>query len=195
MPGFVVEDAVQACLQEWVDEYTTEMNRQWESCPVLPPIRSWNTRPDPIKWSEDQLPACVVVSPGVNSEPMVSGDGWYEADFLVGTVIFCAGKTEKETRNRAQAYGAAIRAILLQQRGLGGISTGVTWQTEDYTPGPTERGRTFGAVMDEFSFTIAGVVNRRMGPSEHGVTDTGPPVETTQLNVHRSIDPNDWEGD
>lgn len=195
IPGFAVEHGVEATLREWMDEYTAEIKDQWgDACPVLPPIRSYGTRSEAQKWVDDQLPAIVVVSPGIEGKPMVSGDGWIEAIYRVGVVVFCSGKTEKETRNRAQGYSAAIRTLLLQKTGLGGIATGTSWETEDFTPGPTEKGRTFGAVIVEFTFTIGCTVNRRMGPTEHGSSAPGPPVESTELGVHRDLATDEWEG-
>jgi len=190
-----VENAVEATIREWIGEYTAELRDQYgDLCPELPPIRSYGTRSEAQKWVDDQLPAVVIVSPGVDGEPLVSGDGWIEAPFRVGVIVFCSGQTEKDTRNRAQGYSAAIRGLLLQKTGLGGIATSTKWETEDFTPGPTEKGRTFGAAVVEFVFTIACVTNRRMGPTVHGSNATGPPVESTELIVHRDLETATWEG-
>jgi hypothetical protein len=193
VPGWAIEKAVEATLREWMDEYCAEVRDQWSDSPELPPIRSYGTRSEAVKFVDDQLPAVVIVSPGIDGDIRASGDGWIEAPWRVGCVTYCAGKTEAETRNRAQGYGAALRACLLQQDGLGGLSTGVSLVAEDYTPGPTERGRTFGAVIVEFTYTIACTVNRRMGPTEHGSNAPGPPVESTELGVHRTVDTSEWE--
>lgn len=186
VPGHVVEDAVVTLLREWFGTYLAEVAYQWER-PVVPSPLSYNVRPEGEKWTEDLLPACVVVSPGTTGAPRASGDGYYEADYVVGILIFCSGTDEDSVRKNASDYAASARAIVLQKRGLGGLCTGVIWTGESYTPGPSDGRRSIGAAIVEFTMTIVGTVSRSAGPSQPNVapgTQWGT-VETTDLDVDR----------
>jgi hypothetical protein len=182
IPGHVVEDAVTTTLQTRLDTYLREVAFQWDR-DILPGPRSYNVRPEGEKWTEDQLPAVIVTSPGTAEDPTPAGDGYYEAKFTIGVVVFCAGQGEWSVRHNMEDYCAAVRAALLQNSGLGGICSSMQWIGENYTPGPNEGLRTFGAGICEFVCTIDGVVNRNTGPS---VPDVPPGtsweiVEETEL--------------
>lgn len=129
VPGSVIEDRIEDTLRLWIDDYLAEMAAQWGG-PILPGFRSYNKRPSGEHFNEDLFPGCMIVNAGLDRVPEKSGDGQYEATFRVGVVATALGATADDARRNAEWYAAAVRAILLQQRGLGGLCSSVELQAE-----------------------------------------------------------------
>lgn len=183
VPGHVVDRAVTATIQERIEDYLAAISVQWDR-PLLVPFRSYNIRPTGERWVEDQLPACIVVNAGLESAPVRSGDGQYDAAFRVGVVAICSGRSAEESVANAQDYTAAVRAMLLQHGSLGGLASSLELAAESYTEGESDGQRTQAGAVVEFSIVVPYIVNRRKHPPLASVpTDVTGVVETTFLDV------------
>lgn len=154
-----IEDKIVEILKEWMESelYLLTKNRSLEML-ALP--LSYNVRPENDKFTEDHLPAVIVVSPGTEGPPRKDGSGTYEANWKVSVVVIVNGNSRQTTNRNARLYAAAIRAILVERRGLDGLSNGGRWDGESYDEGPTEMGRTLAAITVDFTFTIPNVAGR-----------------------------------
>lgn len=163
--GYDVEVAAQETLETWLETYIAEMERQQgrvvESVP-LP--RTINVMNGFEKWPEDQLPCLLIVSTGLIEEPMRLGDGtyWAKWDLVIGAIT--SARTQAESWDLAKLYGAAIRALILQNQTLGGFSRGCDWITERYDDLSIEDHRSLASATVAFSVEVESVV-RDAGPS------------------------------
>jgi hypothetical protein len=190
-----LEGWVQQTLESWWTTYAREYELQ-QGMPEdsLPEPRSWVVAEEVERESADQLPAIVIVSPGLNGDrPIQEGSGTFDATWLIGVGIFCSATTRNDTTKLVRQYGAIIRSIMLQKQTLGGNANGTTWMDESYN--------------DEFNFTddltisagqvifevqVADVANRYGGPADPA-PDTAPgsqwpEVEETFIDIERKED-------
>ena len=181
LTGEQVEDAVVATLQLWMETYLAEVERQ-TSRPLrsLPLPRSYQVAQEFMKWPEEIIPAVVVVSPGTDGDPVMRGDGRYEATWTVGVAIVVAAATRNDTHSLAMAYSAAVRAALTQRPSLGGFAAGTTWGGESYDDLPSEDARSLQAGYQIFNVTVEDVMNARGGP----------PAAVPAVDPY--VDPGDW---
>jgi hypothetical protein len=166
LPGSVVAAAVETTLKIWLEVYLRETERQAGVTYHLPLFASYNTRPDNQRWIEEQLPACIIIVHGLAGTPLKDGEGNYTAPFSVSVAIFSKGRSKEATEQNSKLYAAAVRAILLQQSGLGGLSNGVSWEGEAYDQSRTRGGRTIGSAVVDLIVQVPGTVNSRVGPNE-----------------------------
>lgn len=167
LTGDDVEKAVVAHLKTWSTTYLAEMERQTErAVESLPAVRSFTTTPrEPEKWPEDQLPAILVVSPGLAAVPEVHGDGTMRATWQVGIAAIVEARSEAATRTAAHLYFAHAMAIMLQKAGIGGIADDTLLATPwQYDTLPVESRRTLGAVYAVFEVAVDKILNTRAGP-------------------------------
>lgn len=161
-----VEEAVRDTLQLWFPTYLRELEDQrGMTMNDLPDPRAYVVSGDNDREPEDQLPAIVVVSPGLAENPMQDGDGLFRAPWSVGVGIFTSARDRESTEKLVRLYCAVARAIMLQKQSLGGFADGTTWLDEDFDEIEFDDTRTIGAGLVEFTVTVAGVVNRRGGPA------------------------------
>src|SRR5262245_7939817 len=81
-------------LTKWVPTYPAELERQTEREPgSLPVPRAWTTATSFDKWPEDQLPAVLVISPGLLEPPNGEGDGSYRAKYSLGIGVITSART------------------------------------------------------------------------------------------------------
>lgn len=188
IPAYLLEDAVEQLIKDWIDEYLAEISAQWGR-PVLPSFKAYGVRPTGDRWVEDQLPTCIVVSPGLANEPRSSSDGWLEADFRIGIAAFAMSTDERNLRRNLQDYAAVVRGILTQKKpSLAATGKGI-WISESYeSETDTETLRTYGGLISEFIFTVEGVVNTKKGPVQHGDTGDDPTVTTPALQIDVDVD-------
>jgi hypothetical protein len=128
-----VRDATIEHLQLWTPAYIGEVavQRNKGRCD-LPEFRSFRfSTSDVDKWAEEQLPACVVVCPGLSDEPLRQGNGLYDSEFGVGVGVIVSGRDEQSTDELVGIYCAAVRAAMVQHQSLGGFASGVRWIDED----------------------------------------------------------------
>lgn len=178
--GKHVRAAVEATLKRWMPDYIGEVaRRNGKAAGDLPNFRSYSSVLEPDKFTEDQLPSCVIVAPGLFGEPHRRGTGRYEADWSVGVGAVVRGKDRASTFDLTEYYAAAVRAILVQHPSLGGFAQHTDWLGERYDELSTQDLRTIAFAVVQFSVTVEGVVDTSQGPTApSGVT---PPP-----------DPGDW---
>ena len=164
--GGEVEQRVQDTLKAWFPTYLRELELQTNDYEEgqLPAPRAYNVSESLDTFSEDQLPAIAVISPGLADRPTKTGDGKWSAIWEIGVGIVVSARDEATTRNLSRLYSAVIRAIMLQKRSLGGFADGVLWIDEAYDPLRVEEERTFQAGMLTFHVIVGDVVDQQGGP-------------------------------
>lgn len=170
-----IEAGAIAHLEMWMPSYLRELERRTDRDPNdLPNIRSYSTVNEFQKWPEEQLPACIVISPGTRDQPKMEGDGTYRADWVLGVAIVVSTRDQASTNQVAKLYGTAARAAILQHQSLGDLGAeGVLWEAERYDNVQQEQTRTIAAANILFRVTMRGVVNARAGLLT-------PPVDPTE---------------
>lgn len=188
--GRQIEDAALETLRTWMPTYLQEIELQLQRVRgEIPAPRLYTTRNEFTQFPEDQMPMCVVVSPGLVSEPKREGDGTYNAWFALAVGFAAAGRDADTSRFLAQVYGAAGRAILLHKSSLGGVASGVEWTDESYDNLVTEDDRVVRACYNMYQFHVAGIVQKGMGPAvtiPDPVEQPGsqwPSAETIEIDV------------
>ena len=167
--GGDVRKAVRDTIVAWSDSYVDELARQVGI--ALLPIRTYGIFGGP-SYPVDELPACVIVAPGLMGAPERRGDGSFDALWAVGVGIVVADVTADLAVARAEPYAAAIRALMVQQGGLGGFAEETTWTDEETVPIAYERDRVVAAASLQFEVVVNNVVTRWAGP-------TVPPADPT----------------
>lgn len=185
-----VEEAVRDTLQLWFPTYLRELeNQRGMTEGEMPPPRAYVVSGDNDREPEDQLPAVVVVSPGLAENPFQEGDGSFRAPWSVGVGIFTSARDRESTEKLVRQYCAVARTIMLQKQSLGGFADGTEWIDEDFDEIEFDDTRTIGAGLVEFTVMVAEVVNRRGGPAKPTLPDpvgqpgsNWPLVETYQVD-------------
>jgi hypothetical protein len=189
-----LERSVIETLQAWLPTYLREVERQMgRTMGQIPPPRSYSTATTFESENYDQMPAILVVSPGLFEEPESDGDGTYAAVWSIGVAAIVAAKDEVTTREVARIYGAAIRAIMLHHQIYGSLKlgAGTTWLDESYDDIPELASRSLQAAQLIFTIRVDDVVTKWAGPLEPPDPDTQPgadwpTVETVEVNVEQT---------
>ncbi len=184
-----VEAEVKATLEKWMLTYLAEIERQ-RAIPArsLPNIRHYVHVNEFTKDSEDQLPLCVIISPGIAEQAAMQGDGSFNAKYVIGVGIVVSGSSQELSNNMAKWYGAAVRGALLQHQGLEGISVGIEWQDERFDDVPSSDSRNLASVQEVFLVEVPGITNERLGLMEppedpYDVPNGWPEAETVQVAI------------
>lgn len=184
-----VEEALIDTLQLWLPTYLGEMQRLKPELPPLPDIRSYSQTNRFQRLPQDQLPAAVVLSPGLASAPAVFGDGKIGAWWRLGVVVICSTRTAEETNQAAKLYGAAIRTLLVQRPDLGGVASALTIVSELYDDVPAnylEVGATAQIEMDVFVDEIS---NNTHGPDQPAADPTvAPPARPAVIEANVDVE-------
>jgi hypothetical protein len=199
-----LEEAARLTLRDWFPVYLREIEVQSPAEPdprhipsdSLPMPNSFLTAEKLDKEAADQLPAVVVVSPGLSGKnPKQEGDGSFRCFFNIGVGVFVESNDRPHTKRLVRLYTAIARSIMLQKQSLGGYANGTTWLDESYDDNFSFTDRqTIGVGQVVLEVEVAGVVNRYGGPAVYGgpppapdpVTQPGatwPEVETTSATV------------
>lgn len=179
--GSQVEVWTRDVLRTWMATYLGELERRTgRAAGSLPLPRSYVTVNDFTRWPEDQLPAVIIVSPGLAAEPTRRGSGDYHASWVIDVGVIVSAATHAATRDLAKLYALAVRAALLQHRSLGGNATNVDWLDESYDDLPPEPERTLAAGLGRFHVAVDGVVN-----TDAGTARPDPPPDP-------AVAPADW---
>lgn len=176
-----VRDAVMDHLKNWSKAYIGEVATQREKARCdLPDFRSWRfSTEDGEKWPEDQLPACVVVCPGLADTPIRQGDGIHDGEWSVGVGVIVSARDQDSTDELVGIYTAAVRAALVQHPSLGGFASGVEWIDEDTIPNlGFDDSRTIAGGRVVLKVRVDSVVDSFGGPK-------APPDDPC-------VDPGDW---
>lgn len=175
LSGFEVEHALAQTVRVWMRDYLAEIERRrLLEVGKLPAFRSMVESSTLSKFPEDQLPALLIASSGV--EPRGgriehNSDGLYTARFRVecGTVISARGN--RLAVKLARYYTAALRTLLIQQlprprwSGLEGIRR-VEWVGERYAQLGDISERTQAGGMAAVIVEVEGVSQWGQGPLE-----------------------------
>lgn len=177
-----VEDAVEAKLLEWIDTYLLER----EEAAGVPPRtwlrpKSWTVEDDIRLLPEKNLPALVVVSPGLTSEPQeTEGDGTLDGVLQMGVVAVVQDVDRRSTAKLARRWGAAIAALLDQQGGdFDGTCVLASRPADRYDEQRSaDRSNAYrGIAYVVFNVLVEGLRNRHEGPVE-----TQPPAPTDPVD-------------
>lgn len=162
----IVEEAAADTLRQWFLTYTRELELQLGlTQDSIPQPRSYTVATEIDRDVEDQLPAVVVVSPGISDEPKMEGDGSYRVTWSVGIGVFASAKDRSSTSVAIRRYCAIVRAIVLQKASLGGVASGTRWLDENYDDMDFDDGRTIGVGTVLFEVEVHNAVTRRGGPA------------------------------
>lgn len=167
--GRDVELAALRTLKRWSSAYLTDAEIKLGRTPgSLPRIRAWTTAPDFEKWPEDQLPAVLLLSPGLAEAPNMDGRGAYRAQFSLGVAAIVSTAKMEQTAALAKLYCAVLRTCLIQKQSLEGFAAGVTWLDENYDDLPSIDDRSLGAGQAIFAVQVDNVSQRWNGPATPG---------------------------
>lgn len=160
-----LEVAAMQTLSTWMPTYLQEIELQLNRTRgEIPPPAEYSTRNEFTSFPEDKMPLCVVVSPGLSDPPTKEGDGTYSGWWALGVGFATVARDADASNFLAKVYGAAARAILLQNSSLGGISQGTEWIDESYDELVTEDDRVVRACYLIFRFNVWNVVTKNAGP-------------------------------
>lgn len=191
--GDEIEEAVVATLQAWVPTYLRELERHFDLDPgALPAPRSYSTVSDrdPARWPEDQIPAVVVMSPGLAGDPVRRGDGSYRLAWSVAIGVVVSASSQAATRKLARRYAAAVRLIVVQHPALGGIAAGVDFTDESYDDLARDRERSLAAGAVTFTVHVDGAADDSTAPAAPDPDpDDWPAVETASVTVSPTESP------
>ena len=181
-------------LQTWFPTYLAEQERQENMrSGLLPPPQNYINRNAFDTLEGEQLPKVVVISEGLAAPPGSTGQGVYHAIWRVGVGVATAAKTEELANRMVKAYGAAVRALVLNKvpttTDLNIIS--VSWVEETYPniniPSPI---MLFKAANVSFHIDVDDVVHRYGGPLTPTIKVPAayPDAETVEIDLD-IIDP------
>lgn len=185
--GGDVANAVKTTVQKWQADYLAEVAEQHgRQRGDLELFRSWVTAIDLERWNEDQTPTCAIVAPATVTAPE-RHSGRYTVAWGVGIGAVVSGQDRDNTYELAGLYIAALRALLIQQRSLGGFAQDGEWAGERYDELSADASRTIMAGIAQFNVYVEACSNVQ-GPSEPSVDATLPPgnwplVETVELTA------------
>lgn len=170
--GTAVERAVKVVLEERLSNYLGELERIEGYPPdAIERPRGIVTASELEKWPEDQLPVVVIIS-AATERPIKREKGRVEATWVLAVAPVVADVNAEETRKLALAYVAAIRAVIVQHKGLKsglhpkGFSEATHWEAEHYDGIAFGETRTLLAPRAVFTVTILEAVNSQGGPRE-----------------------------
>lgn len=170
--GSAVEDAVEAHLKLWLPTYLAELERQTgRAVGSVPAPRSYLVTTRLEKRPEDQIPACIIISPGLSGPPERAGDGTITAWWRIEVAIAASAKDRETSNELAKLYGAAIRTLLLQQPSLGGVANAISLVGESYDEVPTNLLDVGSYALVHADVQVAAITDTNGGPSH---PDTAP---------------------
>lgn len=183
--AFEVELAVATSTRRWFGDYIAEVERRRGlEAGRLPTFRSIVLSAALEKMPEDQVPALLIASPGIETSAGSSagrieahGDGGYLARFRIDAAVVISARGNRQAPRLARLYVAALRALLVQQalqpcpldlRRLDLVG-------EEYTLLDSAADRTQGAGTVRIAVEVADITNRLMGPLAPVLPPTDPP--------------------
>lgn len=166
--GGMIEDDAQATLRKWMRTYIGAAEEKFGYQPEqLPDIRGWDITSDVDieKWPETQIPALVLISPGLARDPE-PGDGAHNATWDLRVALLVSASTEQAVHKLARVFAAVTRQCLLQQlqRESDLPVVNVWWTDERYDTLASDRRRTLAAALLAFNVELGQVVTLDDGP-------------------------------
>ena len=161
--GGSVQEAFYQTLQKWFPTYVAEMNRKIGS-DVLTASPEYRLEPNYRTLSKDVVASILVNVPHTVGKPENYTKG-VRAQWQVNVMVFVYGSKDwQETQALTYAYATCVRALILQQRGLGGLASTTTWDGDEYLEGEHTSGRTTGIAHITFTVTVENVGEPFGGP-------------------------------
>lgn len=161
--GADVRVAVRETVRLWSRDYLSEIARHsGRATGDLPSFRTYASALDMEKFAEDQLPACIIVAPGLLDAPERKSKQ-YRAQWGVGVGVVVSGQDRDNTFELCELYTAAVRALIVQHPSLGDFAEGVSWVGERYDELGTDDLRTIAAGTVQLSVDVANVVDPTTG--------------------------------
>lgn len=176
-----VEEAIQDVLQQWIESYLFEIERQ-HGMPLgeLPVPRSWITSAATEKFPEDQTPVVVITSPGTTTdEPAADGRGLYRARWRIDVATQAVAGGNRVALRLARLYTAAMRAIAVQHQNSG-LARRVDWLAERYDVLDSVDDRTVCVGVVSLRVETYDVTNRNTAPT---MPDPGGPASPAWSTV------------
>jgi hypothetical protein len=167
--AFDVEQALAWTIRRWMPDYLLKVERD-HGLPAgrLPTFRSevataWRVGRLP----EDQLPALMIVSPGLHERPKVFGDGTFTARWRVDITSICSARGNRVAPRLARWYAAGVRLLLQQNQGLESqlTVTRIDWNDERYDVLDVRDERTLAGGLVQVLVDVADVARREFGPA------------------------------
>lgn len=155
-------------LRAWFPTYLQEIEIQRGLVRGSTPVpRTFAERWEFTSYPDDQIPAVIVVCPGMVEPPVADGEGIYSGWWAVGVGIIAAANTEENSERIAKIYGAAARGIMTQKAWLDD-----TWEfsgcevvNESYDDIPDlEQARTMRAVQIVSRVYVENMYTKYGGP-------------------------------
>lgn len=161
-----IEETVMAFIQLWIDTYLAEVERmKGMSIRHLPRPRSYSAVNRFERWTQDQLPAIIVVSPGLTKPPVKNGAAVYRGKWALGIGIVVGARDQETNRSVVGLYAAAIRMLFTHKPSVGGFALGCTWLDEKYTDSPEDYRQSTAAGQVLFELEVDAVVQGLQGPA------------------------------
>ena len=163
--GRQVRLAFKSHIELWFPTYIAEVSRIEGRGASLPGFRSYVSALDlqEGKFEEHQMPSCVIVAPGLLTEPEKRG-GTLSATWAVSVGCVVAGQDRDNTFELAEMYAAAVRSAVMQNPSIGGFSGGTDWLGERYDEIPNDMLRTLAAGTVHFSVQVMDSMEFSAGP-------------------------------
>lgn len=164
-----------ATIQRFAPDYLAEVAEQsGRARGDLELFRSYVTYVDLTRYNEDQIPSCVVTAPGTVETPTRYSNA-YSAPWGVGVGCVVSGRDAENTWELIGLYAAAIRAIVVQHKSLGGFASDTYWVGERYDELTSSDQRTIMAGVSQFNVWVDEVVDGAQGLIEPTADATLPP--------------------
>ena len=148
---WTIERAARAVLRDerivgaYLDEITRQDTAAGQPVDRVERPRSVSIRERVSRFSDEQLPALILVCPGTTDTPRRDGEGLYSATYAFGVTAVAQATDEDLARELAGILAAAGAAILLHRLpSLDERVTSVRWDGEasdDVTVAPDQRSR------------------------------------------------------
>lgn len=152
--GKDVRAAVEATMRKWMPTYLEAVSLHHGRETILPNIRSYVSSFDTDRFSEEQVPSCVIVAPGTFDEPTRRADWSYDVTWSVGIGVVVSGQSQDNTFELCEMYAAASRLVMIQQGALGGFGSGTMWISERYDELAFDDVRTIAAGIVQFAVDV-----------------------------------------
>jgi hypothetical protein len=194
--------AMAEALDTWWPEYLRALERQRPELDLddLPIPAATIVRHADV-WRIAEQAATAIIWPSRVSDFRVDPDDGVEtATVEVGLLVVAQGPDEQQTARNLDYLLGAARAILMHQRGLGGITSGLTTDAIEMgalDPGQRGRTRAGATVMYSAPNVVVGHSFSGPPPGSEPRPDPRPPwppvptVATTHVRVEATSHPND----
>lgn len=164
--GHDVEQWCLALLKRWTGTYLAEVERQAGLVAGdLARPRAYVITPTLDRWPEDQLPAVLLVSPGLAERPVKDGGGYYRARWEMAAACHVSARTELEAHAMAQRYTAALMRLFIQRPSLDGKANGVDWLEESYDQLDHDSTRSLAVGFARFTVQADNIALANAGPA------------------------------